>query len=163
MRKLLSRFQIDIFLTLFITLFIIITDRFTKQFFMNMLDFGESLPFIRNVLHFTLVHNTGIAFGFFKNQGIVFIIIPVIACILLIFNMYYYRKNNEALDQLYVMAFSLILGGAIGNLYDRIAFGYVIDFIDFRVWPVFNIADSAITIGAFIIAIKCFQLSFHKE
>ncbi|MFC1510721.1 signal peptidase II, partial [Candidatus Omnitrophota bacterium] len=146
-----------------ITLFIIIADRFTKHFFMNMLSFGESLPIIRNVLHFTLVHNTGIAFGFFKNQGIVFIIIPVVACVLLIFNMYYYRKSNEALDSLYIFAFSLILGGAIGNLYDRIVFGHVIDFIDFRVWPVFNIADSAITVGAFIIAIKCFQVSIKKD
>ena len=107
----------------------------------------------------TLVHNTGIAFGFFKDQGIVFIIIPIIAVALLVFNIYYYRQNNEALSRMYIVAFSLILGGAIGNLIDRIYFGYVIDFIDFRFWPVFNVADSAITIGAAIIAVKCFQLS----
>ena len=53
----------------------------------------------------------------------------------------------------------LILGGALGNLMDRIVYGHVIDFIDLRVWPVFNIADSAITVGAVIIAVKCFQLS----
>jgi len=107
----------------------------------------------------TLVHNSGIAFGLFKDQGIVFIIIPIIAIILLVFNIYYYRNNDEALPRSYIVAFSLILGGAIGNLFDRIVYGYVIDFIDFRVWPVFNIADSAITIGAVIIAFKCFQLT----
>lgn len=163
MRKFLSRLQIDVVLTLFTTVFIIIADRITKHLLIDMLAYGESLPIIRNVLHFTLVHNTGIAFGFFKNQGIVFIVIPVIACVLLIFNMYYYRKNNQALDRIYIIAFSLILGGAIGNLYDRIVFGYVIDFIDLRIWPVFNVADSAITVGAFFIALKCFQLSNTKE
>lgn len=109
--------------------------------------------------HATLVHNTGIAFGFFRDQGIVFIIIPIIAITLLIFNVYYYRQNNEVLNRRYAIAFSLILGGAMGNLFDRIVYGYVIDFIDLRVWPVFNVADSAITIGAVIIAWQCFQLS----
>ena len=106
----------------------------------------------------TLVHNTGIAFGLFKDQGIVFIIIPVIAIVLLIFNILYYRNNRE-LSRTYIIGFSLILGGAIGNLIDRIQVGYVIDFLDFRIWPVFNMADSAITVGAFIIGIKCILLS----
>ncbi|MBZ0166983.1 MAG: signal peptidase II, partial [Candidatus Omnitrophica bacterium] len=114
-------------------------------------------------LHMTMVHNTGIAFGFFKDQGIVFIVIPVIAIILLIFNIYYYRQNDEALSRTYITGFSLILAGAIGNLIDRIMYGYVIDFIDIRFWPVFNVADSAITVGALIIAWKCFQLSHKKE
>lgn len=107
----------------------------------------------------TLVYNTGIAFGLFKDQGVVFIIIPAIAIILLIFNIYYYRQNNQALSRGYIIAFSLILGGAIGNLIDRTFYGYVIDFIDLRIWPVFNIADSAITVGAVIIGWKCFQLT----
>lgn len=137
---------------------IVVTDRITKIFFSGLLDLGETLPIIRNVLHMTLVHNTGIAFGLFKDQGIVFIIIPIIAIILLVFNIFYYRNNKE-LSRTYLVGFSLILGGAIGNLIDRMAYGYVIDFIDFRIWPVFNIADSAITIGATIIAIKCILLS----
>jgi len=154
-----TRSQYDIFLALITTLSVVIIDRVTKAFFINLLSYGESLPVIRHVLHMTLVHNTGIAFGFFKDQGAVFIIIPVIAIVLLIFNVYYYRQNNEALSHSYILGFSLILGGAIGNLIDRMTYGFVIDFIDFRIWPVFNIADSAITIGAVIIVIKCFQLS----
>ena len=157
--KSLARSQVDIFLSLLTVITIILLDRVTKIFFSGLLDLGESLPLIRNVFHMTLVHNTGIAFGFFKDQGIVFIIVPIIAIILLIFNIYYYRQNNEALSRGYIVAFSLILGGAIGNLIDRIACGFVIDFIDFRIWPVFNVADSAITIGAMIIAFKCFRLS----
>ena len=155
----LTRSQFDIFIALITTFSVVIVDRVTKLFFSELLSFGESLPIIRNVLHMTLVHNTGIAFGFFKDQGIVFIVIPIIAIFLLIFNLYYYRQNNEALSRVYIVAFSLILGGAIGNLIDRIVYGHVIDFIDFRIWPVFNIADSAITIGAIMIAFKCFRLS----
>ena len=152
------RSQFDILLSLFITFTVIFTDRLTKLFFSDLLNFGESIPILRNIFHLTIVHNTGIAFGFFKDQGVVFIIIPIIAIILLIFNIYYYRQNDEALSRTYIVAFSLILGGAIGNLIDRVVYGYVIDFIDFRIWPVFNVADSAITVGAVIIAWKCFRL-----
>ena len=155
----LTRSQFDIFLAIMVTFFIVFVDRLSKIFFSDLLVYGESLPIIRNVLHMTMVHNTGFAFGFFKDQGITFIVIPIVAVVLLVFNIYYYRQNNEALSRTYIVAFSLILGGAIGNLIDRIVYGHVIDFIDFRVWPVFNIADSAITIGAILIAYKCFKLS----
>ena len=155
----LTRSQFDIFLAIMTTVLVVFVDRLTKLFFSDLLAYGESLPIIRNVLHMTMVHNTGIAFGFFKDQGITFIIIPIVAIFLLLFNIYYYRQNNEALSRTYIVAFSLILGGAIGNLIDRIVYGHVIDFIDFRIWPVFNIADSAITIGAILVAFKCFKLS----
>lgn len=155
----LKRSQWSVGLALLVTFAVIFLDRISKLFFAGMLGLGESLPIIPRVLHATLVHNTGIAFGFFRDQGVVFIIIPVIAIILLIVNVYYYRQNNEVLNRGYIIAFSLILGGAMGNLFDRIVYGYVVDFIDFRIWPVFNVADSAITIGAVIIAWQCFQLS----
>ncbi len=150
--------RFDLFLSLIPVLIvagIISLDRITKIFFSHLLSVGESLPIIRRVLHMTLVHNTGIAFGLFRDQGIVFIIIPVIAIILLIYNIFYYQRNREQISWTYCLAFSLILGGAIGNLIDRVSYGYVIDFIDFQIWPVFNIADSAITIGAVMIALKC--------
>lgn len=155
----LTRSQFDIFLAIMTTVLIVFIDRLTKLFFSDLLMHGESLPIIRNVLHMTMVHNTGIAFGFFKDYGATFIVIPIVAIFLLAFNIYYYRQNNEALSRAYIVAFSLILGGAIGNLIDRIVYGYVIDFIDFRIWPVFNIADSAITIGAILVTYKCFKLS----
>jgi len=157
------RSQFDIFLSLLTVVVIVAADRITKVFFSDLLSLGESLPIIRNFLHMTLVHNTGIAFGLLKDQGVVFIIIPVIAIVLLVYNIYYYKSNNEVLSRLYIVAFSMILAGAIGNLIDRMTYGYVIDFIDFRVWPVFNIADSAITIGAVIIAIKFIPSTHNKK
>jgi signal peptidase II len=148
------RSQWDIIIFLSGVLAVVLLDRLTKNFFSNFLDLNESISFIPNFLRFTLVHNTGIAFGFFKDCGAVFIIIPMILTGLLIYNIFYYRHSPH-LSRIYIIAFSLILGGAIGNLIDRITLGFVIDFIDFRVWPVFNVADSAITIGAAIILLRC--------
>jgi signal peptidase II len=151
--------RLDIFFSLMTVSTVVFLDRISKTFFSDLLSLGESIPVIRNVLHMTLVYNTGIAFGLFKNQGVVFIVVPIVAIVLLIYNIYYYKNNDEKLSRLYIIAFSLILGGAFGNLIDRILYGYVIDFIDLRIWPVFNVADSAITIGAVIIAIKCIPLT----
>ncbi len=153
----------DIIVCLFTVTFVVAMDRLTKILFSNILQSGESIPVIKRIFHFTLVHNTGIAFGLFRDNGFVFFVIPVIAVVLLGYNLYYYHKIGE-LDLLYIVGFSLIMGGAIGNLADRIMLGYVIDFIDLRVWPVFNIADSAITIGAVIIMFKCCPLpAAHKQ
>ncbi len=156
-----KRSKIDIAIFLTGVLSVVALDRWTKVLFSSLLDLGESLSIIKGILYFTLVHNTGIAFGLFKDCGAVFIIIPLILTGLLIYNIYYYR-DSEHLTRTYIIAFSLILGGAIGNLIDRIYLKYVIDFIDFRVWPVFNIADSAITIGAIIILLRCVPAKGHK-
>ena len=156
-----QRSWFDIVICLSTVILVVLVDRLTKIFFTSLLAPSESLPVIKNVFHFSLVHNTGIAFGLFRDNGAVFLVIPVIAIGLLIYNIYYYHKFGE-LDRLYIVAFSLILGGAIGNLIDRIILGYVIDFIDFRIWPVFNVADSAITLGASIILFKCFPLTNSK-
>ena len=152
----------DIIICLVTVALVVSVDRLTKIFFVTVLHPGESIPVIRNIFHLSLVHNTGIAFGLFKDNNFVFFVIPVIAIGLLVYNIYYYHKVGE-LDRLYIAAFSLILGGAIGNLIDRMTLGYVVDFLDFRVWPVFNAADSAITVGAFFILIKCFPLAKEKN
>ena len=156
------RSSIDILICLGTVGSVVFLDRLTKVAFSKILHLGESLPVVAKAFHFTLVHNTGIAFGLFKDNGLVFLFIPLIAVVLLAYNVYYYHKFGE-LDRFYIVAFSLILGGAIGNLIDRIAFGYVIDFIDFRIWPVFNLADSAITVGAGLILFKCFPSAKEKR
>lgn len=157
-----QRSWVDIVICLATVLSVVAFDRVTKVFFSQILQPGESFAVIYKVFHFSLVYNTGIAFGLFKDNGFVYLVVPVIAIILLVYNVYYYHKFGD-LDRWYIIAFSLILGGAIGNLIDRIFFGHVIDFIDFRVWPVFNIADSAITVGAGIILFKCFPWVKEKE
>jgi signal peptidase II len=138
--------------------FVVLLDRILKLFFLNVLSLGESIPVIRNMFHFTLVHNTGIAFGLFKNQGFFFLVVSLIAIFVFTWLLYHQAKA-QTLSRASRIAFSLIIGGALGNFIDRLQFGFVVDFIDFRIWPVFNIADSAITIGALILVITCIPLS----
>lgn len=101
----------------------------------------------------TLVRNTGAAFGLFRDQTVIFILISAIAIIFIGFYLIKKRKTTPIapLENFFLTGLSLILGGAIGNLIDRLRFGYVVDFIDLRFWPVFNVADSCITIGAAIL------------
>jgi signal peptidase II len=129
-------------------------DQVSKYLISSLIIPGDSIPIIKNIFHITLVHNTGIAFGMFKNQVAIFILVSSIAIILILYNLFQHKRNG-GLHKLELNALCLILGGAIGNLIDRVMFGYVIDFLDFRIWPVFNIADSAITIGIIILLVRC--------
>ena len=132
---------------IFIIVFIILSlDQLTKFLISKNLILNQSVPIINGVVHLTLVHNRGAAFGILKNQTFWFILSALIAIILIFYNL---RQNKDR--KIFVFSSSLILAGAVGNLIDRVFFGYVIDFIDFRIWPVFNVADSAITIGAIML------------
>lgn len=142
------------FLFFSIALFVFITDQTTKIWALYKLINGYSikvLPF----LNFTLVMNEGIAFGLFHDGGSIknylLIFITSIATIILLF--YHFKMKNPSGIKAILLA--LVFGGAIGNLYDRIFRGYVVDFIDIYVgsfhWPVFNLADTYITIGLLII------------
>ena len=122
---------------------------------------------IRGVFAINLVHNKGGAFGIFNNQVPLFIIISFISIVTIVFLLIgIKRSRNRSVDskvsyaKVTEICLILILGGAIGNLIDRLRFGYVIDFLDFKVWPVFNIADSAITIGVTILFIS---LAFGRK
>ena len=132
----------------FAAAFVFAADRLTKYFIIKSLALGQSIKVVPNILHITLVFNDGAAFGVLRNCGPFFIIFSfsVIAFILLVVS------RSSRMDWLAAASLALILGGASGNLIDRLKFGYVIDFLDFRIWPVFNIADSCITIGVIIIA-----------
>jgi signal peptidase II len=121
-------------------------DQLTKFLFNKALYLNQSIPVIKGAFHLTLVHNRGAAFGILKNQTSMLIITSMLA-ILLIYSNLSYKKDKA----IYNIALSLILAGAFGNLIDRLFLGYVVDFLDFRIWPVFNLADSAITVGAILL------------
>jgi signal peptidase II len=135
----------------------IICDQLSKWIIVHLFSSPLSLPVIPSVFHLTLVYNRGAAFGLFPGAHLFFIGISlcVVAGIL------YYRKSLLEEGFYSVLGYALILGGAIGNLIDRIRLKAVIDFLDFRIWPVFNIADSAICVGVFFL-ILCFLFSFKK-
>lgn len=127
---------------------VFLLDQLTKIYIAKNFLLNQSVPLIKGILYFTLVHNRGAAFGILKNQLPVLIFAAAVAIILIYLNI---RKNKKKELSVYNFALSLILAGALGNLVDRLTFGYVVDFIDFRIWPVFNIADSAITVGAILL------------
>lgn len=129
-----------------IVITILSLDQLTKFLVNKGLFLNQSIPIIKSIFHLTLVHNTGAAFGVLKNQTQLFIITSVFAIVLICLNL---RQNKDKL--IYKIGLSFVLAGALGNLIDRLFLGYVVDFLDFRIWPVFNVADSAITVGAILL------------
>lgn len=127
-----------------IALLVVILDQVAKFWITSKISFSDSLPVIKNVFHFTLIKNFGIGFGL-VNLPAARLFLIILTSIIILGILYYYQKIPA--KPLPVVSASLILGGALGNLIDRIMLGFVIDFIDFQVWPAFNVADSAITIG----------------
>lgn len=142
---------------LFVSLFVVIADQVTKQMVLGHLHYGEPvkvLPF----LNLTLRFNTGAAFSFLGNQGgwqvFLFAAISVVVSIALVFWIARLSRNNW----LIALPLSLILGGAVGNLIDRIRLGYVVDFFDFHVngwhFATFNVADAAVSVGAALLILR---------
>lgn len=150
-RKVREKIIFFIFATL-----ILFVDFFSKRLAIDNMHLGQSIPVINGIFHITLVINSGTAFGLFKNLSYFFTIFSFLAVIVFTYIFF----NSKSLSRLYYLSLSLILAGATGNLIDRIRFGNVIDFLDFRVWPVFNFADTAITIGVGLLA---FQLIFKTK
>lgn len=130
----------------FLFLLILSLDRLAKYLVAKNLQLNQSLPVIRNFFHLTLVHNTGAAFGIFKDQNYLFIAVSLFAIVLIYFQLR--QKNTHTALKISLV---FILAGTTGNFIDRVNFGYVVDFLDLRIWPVFNIADSSITIGAILL------------
>lgn len=128
---------------------IYILDQASKYFIGRYLTAGESVPVVQGVFHLTLVNNTGAAFGMFRGYPYLFVVMAVVFAGVAV---YFLKKKSSSLNTLEKVAISLLLGGTLGNLTDRLRFGFVVDFLDFRIWPVFNVADSAITIGAAVLA-----------
>ncbi len=146
-----------------IALIIFIIDRLSKIYIESVIDYSEKFTIINQILSITKIYNKGAAFSILENN-IVFLIIFSLSVSLII--LYFLLKNANTMRILPLIAWNLILGGTLGNLYDRLFYNYVIDFIqlDSINFPVFNIADASINIGAIIIIILNFPLrSKDKE
>ena len=145
-----------------VAIVLLIADQLAKYTITQNFLYGEYINIFPG-LDFTLVHNTGAAFSFLSDAGgwqrWLFLIISLVASIVLIVWLYRLKASQFFLST----SLALILGGALGNLYDRIFLGYVIDFIDFYYgiyhWPVFNIADASITLGAVFLIFESFLVS----
>jgi len=131
-----------------IALFILFLDQLTKSIAAKNLLLNKPISVIKGILYLTLINNRGAAFGILKDQTPVFICVSIFAIILIYSAL---RNDKNKVFSFYSLSLAFILAGAVGNLIDRLRFGYVIDFIDLRVWPIFNVADSAITVGAVLL------------
>jgi signal peptidase II len=130
-----------------IALVVVILDQASKFAVTMRLPLGSSIPVIGDLVYFTSVRNSGGAFGSFQSATGLLTLVTVATVI----GIAVLVKRSPRLPLPMGMALSLLLGGALGNLIDRLRFHHVIDFIDFRVWPVFNLADSAITVAIFFL------------
>lgn len=120
---------------------------------------GQSIPVIKDFFHLTFYGNKGVAFGMLSGKK-TFLIIMCIVIIFLIL-LWVVRKKPE--NMLQKISIGMILGGAFGNIFDRISYGYVIDFLDFKVinYPIFNVADCAVVAGAVMFCI--YIIFFEKK
>src|SRR3989338_8671881 len=134
-----------------ISLAAILADQMTKVLVRLNFSIGKSVPVIYNIFHITYITNTGSAFGLFRGFNSIFIIISIFIISLIAYYFYVnYIKNGNGNknEKIELILLALLLAGVIGNLIDRVLFGQVTDFLDFRIWPVFNLADSLVTISA---------------
>ncbi len=148
--KSLKKISLYFFLTAFI---ITALDFVTKEIIRRSLSFGQEIPVLP---FFSIIHinNTGVAFGLFQGKNLLFLCSGLLMSLLLIF--YAWTERHRGI--LPLVMFGLILGGAWGNLIDRLRLGAVTDFLDFFIgnahWPAFNVADSAICVGAITLLIS---------
>jgi len=137
----------------------LVFDRWTKTLIQKRFDLNESISVIDGFFNITYVRNTGVAFGIFDPLSL-----PAKSVFLSVFTAFAavvvitYSIRSSLKNRLLQVALALVLGGALGNLYDRLAYGYVVDFLEFYVgayhWPSFNVADSAISIGVVLLALE---------
>lgn len=138
---------------------VVILDQFSKYIVVENMALGESIPIIEKVFHLTYILNPGAAFGMFAHNRLFFIAIAVIVIGIIIWA----RREILASPWEVKAGCGLFLGGAIGNLIDRVRQGLVIDFFDFRIWPVFNIADIAICIGVGLIIWNLLKTELKRD
>jgi len=146
-----------------ITLLLVVgLDQISKMYVISVMTLHASHPVIDGFFNIIHVQNPGAAFGFLANAAPMFrsLFLIVVSAAAIVMILWFLAKNKSA-GMFLTFALSLILGGAMGNLLDRIRFGSVVDFLDFYIaswhWPAFNVADSAISAGAVLLVVEMFR------
>ena len=136
----------------------IAADQITKRIISENMALGETIPVIENVFHITYVRNTGAAFGILQGQTVFLV---TVTTILLSAVLIFYHKRTKGCHFTLPFALALIFGGGAGNFIDRLMVGSVVDFLDFRVFPVFNAADIFVTTGCGLLIV--YVLIFERD
>lgn len=135
-------------------------DQIIKKAVVSTMALYETIPVIQDVFHITYIHNTGAAFSMMDGMRIVLIMLPlVLVCAALIY-MFIKRKTGHPL---LMTSVALIAGGGIGNLIDRISMGFVVDYLDFRVFPIFNMADICVCVGCGLLILYILFIDGRKN
>lgn len=138
-----------------ISLLIILIDQITKYIVETNL-YQKQIVIIDNIFAFSYLQNKGGAWGIMSNFSVLFLIlIPLIVIFICI-------MASKSTSKLEINAWYMIIGGALGNYIDRITRGYVVDFLDFYIWPVFNIADVFVVVGCGLLIISSFKFAKNK-
>jgi signal peptidase II len=147
-----GRFPFRGLLFLGLAVLVVVADQITKRVMEDRLRGQRSIPVVDDILRLTYVENRGAAFGLLQDQTTFFVLVGIIVVGVIAASYRYLPRSGFMLH----LALGLQLGGAIGNLIDRVRQGYVVDFVDFGYhanwWPVFNVADSAIVVGVALLA-----------
>lgn len=137
-----------------ISIILLCIDQISKLLVVNLLTKTNSITIIKNFFYLTYINNDGAAFSILVGKRIFLILIAVLVIVMLIRCI----KKNNIQNKLELVSISLIIGGSLGNLMDRVVRGYVIDFLDFKLFnynfPIFNLADTFIVIGVFLLLLK---------
>lgn len=154
-----------LYISLSIAAFILTLDLASKYWVESALEFGQIIP-VTGFFNLVLTYNPGAAFSFLSDQsGWQRWFLSSIAGTAILLIVFFLNKYKH--EQLFCLSLSLVLGGASGNLYDRITLGHVVDFLDFYIgsyhWPAFNIADSAIFVGAVLMIYESFRNKNEPE
>ena len=140
--------------TIIISIILLCIDQISKLLVVNLLTKTNSITIIKNFFYLTYINNDGAAFSILVGKRIFLILIAVLVIVMLI----RYIKKNNIQNKLELVSLALIIGGSLGNLMDRVVRGYVIDFLDFKLFnynfPIFNLADTFIVIGVFLLLLK---------
>ena len=128
-------------------------DQVSKWLVRDAMDLDQSIPIISSLMSLTYIENRGAAFGIMAGGRVLFIALTFLLLAFLL----WYRHQNKHQSLLLEMSTGLIIAGALGNLIDRILKGSVTDFIDFHFFPIFNVADIAVTCGVFLMAVFIFK------
>jgi signal peptidase II len=128
---------------------LLVLDRITKAWAVRTLELGDPHPLIGNAIRLTRVHNSGGAFGVLAGSPLVFVVVSFAIAIAVLVAFIVLRGRHSVLR----LALALVFVGAVGNLIDRLTVGYVVDFFEIVGFPVFNVADSCVTVGAILIVL----------
>lgn len=137
---------------------ITVVDQLTKWYVWTHFRLNESRPALGTIFSWTYCHNRGGAFSILSGNRAFFLLAGTVISIYLAWSIPKISRSQP----ITALCYALILGGAIGNLIDRSLYGYVVDFVDFHWWPVFNFADSAITVGITTLAVLMLFSSEHR-